>query len=168
MSDTTTSPHAKLWDLIKDIKFGMFTHRHTDGRLHSHPLTTQNQSIDEGAVLYFFVSRASDIAERVRTDGNVNISYAHPGKDSYVSVTGEARDVEDMATVQRLWTKTAEAWFPQGPADPDLQLLEVRIQQAEYWDVTDSKMTQLFKMAKAAVTGTTPQNLGEHKELKVS
>ncbi|WP_295856810.1 pyridoxamine 5'-phosphate oxidase family protein [uncultured Xylophilus sp.] len=167
MSDQT-SDHAKLWDLIKDIKFGMFTHRHGDGRLHSHPLTTQNQSLDEGAVLYFFVSRSSEIAARVREDGNVNIAYAHPGKDSYVSVSGEARDVEDRATVERLWTKMAEAWFPGGPTDPDLQLLEVRIIGAEYWDVTDSKVTQLFKMAKSVVTGKPPQDLGEHKELRVS
>ncbi|MDP3827291.1 MAG: general stress protein, partial [Polaromonas sp.] len=37
---TNTSDQQTLWDLIKDIKFGMLTHRHTDGMLHSHPLTT--------------------------------------------------------------------------------------------------------------------------------
>ena len=39
--------------------------------------------------------------------------------------------------------------------------------RAEYWDVDDSKMVQLFKMAKAAVTGKTP-DLGEHKKVAVS
>ncbi|MCZ8257651.1 MAG: general stress protein, partial [Polaromonas sp.] len=36
------SDHDTLWDLIKDIKFGMLTHRHGDGSLQGHPLTTQN------------------------------------------------------------------------------------------------------------------------------
>lgn len=34
--------------------------------------------------------------------------------------------------------------------------------------VDESKMVQLYKMAKAAVTGTPPRDLGEHKELKLS
>ena len=52
--DDNSSDQQKLWDMIKDIKFGMFTHRHTDGRLHSVPLTTQNRSLDEASTLYFF------------------------------------------------------------------------------------------------------------------
>lgn len=173
MSSTTnasktsqTTSQAKLWDLIKDIRFGMFTHRHPGGGLHSHPLTTQNKELDEDATIYYFVSRSGEVAQRVQNDPQVNISYAHPGKDSYVSISGTASISEDRAVIDRLWSKMAEAWFPKGPSDPDLALLAVRIDEAEYWDVTDSKMTQLFKMAKAAVTGHPPQDMGEHKEVR--
>ncbi|MBP7566680.1 MAG: pyridoxamine 5'-phosphate oxidase family protein [Burkholderiaceae bacterium] len=159
--------HDTLWKLIKDIRFGMFTHRHTDGRLHSHPLTTQNKSVDDDGVLYFFVSRSGEVAQRLRADGLVNIAYADPGADSYVSITGTARDSQDHAKIDELWTKAAEAWFPGGPTDPDLQLVEVQIEEAEYWNVTDSKMVQLFKMAKAVVTGKPPKDLGEHREVKL-
>lgn len=157
-----------LWDLIKDIKFGMLTHRHANGELHSHPLTTQNKSDDEGANLYFFISRKSELGQRIPHDGNVNVSYADPGDDSYVSVSGTAAIVEDQAKKDALFTSMAEAWFPGGATDPDLALLKVAIGHAEYWDVTDSKMVQLAKMAKAAITGEPPKNLGEHKELSVS
>ncbi len=163
-----TTDHEKLWDLIKDIRFGMLTHRHSDGMMHSHPLTTQNKSMDEGAVLYFFISSASEIATRVAGDGNVNVAYADPGADSYVSISGKAQIVNDLATKERLWSPMAKAWFPGGPTDEDLALLEVRIVHAEYWDVNDSKMVQLAKMAKAAITGEQPRNLGEHKELHLS
>ena len=64
-----------LWELIKDIKFGMLTHRHANGELHSHPLTTQNKSADEGSTLYFFISRKSELAQRVQQDGNVNSAH---------------------------------------------------------------------------------------------
>ena len=50
-----TDEQAKLWELIKDTRFGMLTHRHGDGQLHSHPLTTQNKKLDEGETLYFFI-----------------------------------------------------------------------------------------------------------------
>ena len=46
---STSNTHAKLWDLIKDTRFGMLVHRHGDGLLHSHPLTTQNKELDEQA-----------------------------------------------------------------------------------------------------------------------
>lgn len=165
---STTSPRQTLWDLIKHIRFGMLTHRHANGELHSHPLTTQNKSFDEGAKLYFFISRKSELAQRILQDGNVNVSYADPGDDSYVSVSGNGSIVDDMAKKEELFTAMAKAWFPAGVTDPDLALLVVTVGHAEYWDVTDSKMVQLVKMAKAAITGEPPKNLGEHKDLHLS
>lgn len=155
----------KLWELIKDIKFGMFTHRNTHGVLHGHPLTTQNRSVDEDAKLYFFVQRDSEIASAVGSDRQVCVTYADPGTDSYVSVSGEARIEDNQAKVDELFTEMAKAWFPGGPSDRSLALLSVRMRHAEYWETDDGKMVQLFKIAKAAVTGDTPPSLGEHKEV---
>jgi general stress protein 26 len=165
---TATSDHATLWDLIKDIKFGMLIHRHRDGSLQGHPLTTQNKSLDEGAVLYFFISHKSGMASRLREDGNVNLSYADTSADNYVSVAGTASISDNQAKKEELFTPLAKAWFSGGASDPDLALLEVRISHAEYWNAKDSKLTQLFKMAKSAITGERPQKMTEHKELHVS
>jgi hypothetical protein len=41
----------------------------------------------------------------------------------------------------------------------------VHIVKAEYWDVNDSKMVQMLKMAKAAVTGKPPTDMGEHRKV---
>lgn len=166
MSKSST-PHSHLWDLIKDMRFGMLTHRHADGMLHSHPLTTQNKSLDEQGLLYFFVSRTSEVGQRLVQDSNVNVAYADTHKDCYVSISGEARISEDMATKERLFNAMTKAWFPGGVKDPDLELVEIHIRHAEYWDVKDSKVTQLFKMATAAVTGQ-PPSMGEHKEVHFS
>ena len=157
-----------LWTLIKDIKFGMLTHRHTDGQLHSAPLTTQNMADDKGTALYFFISRKSETAACIAKDGNVNVAYAHPGDDRYVSVSGHGMVVEDQALKEYLFTPFAKAWFSGGATDPDLALLKVKIGHAEYWDVKESKMMQLAKMAKAAITGEPPEKMGEHKELNLA
>ena len=162
-----TDEHT-LWTLIKNIKFGMLTHRHANGQLHSAPLTTQNKADDEGMALYFFVSRQSDMAACIAKDANVNIAYAHPGDDRYVSVSGHASIVEDQIKKDYLFTPFAKAWFPGGATDPDLALLQVQIGHAEYWNVKENKMVQLAKMAKAAITGEPPSSLGEHKELNLS
>ena len=163
----STDGHT-LWTLIKDIKFGMLTHRHSDGQLHSTPLTTQNKADDEGTALYFFISRKSDVAACVAKDANVNVAYAHPGDDRYVSVAGHASIVEDQAKKDYLFTSFAKAWFPGGATDPDMALLQINIGHAEYWDVKESKMVQLAKMATAAITGKPPEKMGDHKEMNLS
>ena len=75
---------------------------------------------------------------------------------------------EDQTKKDYLFTSFAKAWFPRGATDPDLALLQVNIGHAEYWDVKESKMMQLFKMAQAVITGDPPDKLGEHKELSLS
>ncbi len=156
-----------LWELIKDIRFAMLTHRHADGSLHSHPLTTQNRSLKPGEPLYFFVSKQTEVGQRLGADGNVCLSYADLKEDRWISVSGQATISEDMDTKKKLFNALAKAWFPGGAEDPDLQLVEVRIVNAEYWDIKESKVTQLLKMATAAVTGNKP-DMGEHRELHVA
>ncbi|MDM0018557.1 pyridoxamine 5'-phosphate oxidase family protein [Variovorax saccharolyticus] len=163
-----TDEQAKLWELIKHTRFGMLTHRHGDGQLHSHPLTTQNKKLDEGATLYFFIPKDGEIARHVASDPSVNVAYADTDADSYVSVSGQAALLDDPAKKEELFNTMAKSWFPKGAGDPNLGLLAVRIVDAEYWDVDDSKMVQLFKMAKAAITGKPPADLGEHRKLDVA
>jgi general stress protein 26 len=169
MPETTTQSNARklLWELVKDIQFAMFTTR-ADGRLRSRPMTTQNSEVDERASLWFFMSRGSEAVNDIGADPVVNVAYADPGRDAYVSISGEAAVVEDRGKKEQLWSKLAEAWFPGGAGDPDLALVEVRIEDAEYWDVKESKVTQLFKMARAAVVSDPPTGMGEHGEVHMA
>jgi general stress protein 26 len=163
----TTKAREQLWDLIKDIKFAMFTTRHDNGHLHSRPMTTQNKKVDEDSSLWFFMSRSGDPVHDLEADSTVNIVYADTGKDSYVSVSGTAAVVDNLAKKEQLWTKAAEAWFTGGVTDPDLALVQVKITHANYWDVKSSKLVQLFAMAKAALTGKPPKDLGETGEVRM-
>ena len=164
---TSSSNQQTLWTLIKDIKFGMLTHRHANGVMHSMPLTTQNNADDEGNELFFFISRKGDLAQSMSQDASVNISYADPGEDTYVSVSGQGSIFEDQAKKEELFSVFAKAWFPGGATDPDLALLKVKIGHVEYWDTKASKMVQLVKMVTAAITGNLPQNMSEHKEFSL-
>ncbi|HYE40239.1 MAG TPA: pyridoxamine 5'-phosphate oxidase family protein [Ramlibacter sp.] len=154
-----------LWDLIKDTRFCMLSHRHADGSLHSHPLTTMNKQLGAEGCLYFFVSRKTEVGQRLRQDGSVNLAYANPDKDTWVSVTGVARVLEDLEKKRELFNPMAKAWFPGGPEDPEMELVAVEIDEAEYWNVKDNKLLQMLKMGKAAVTGDRPKNMGEHREV---
>ena len=173
MNDKASSPgengaeRERLWALIKNIRFAMFTTRHQNGHLHSRPMTTQNSAVEEDSSLWFFMSRKGEPVADLVTDPVVNVVYANPGEDSYVSVSGIAAVIEDGAKKRQLWSKLNEGWFPGGPTDPDLALVQVRIVHANYWDVKESQIVQLFKMAKAAITGTPPTGMGVHGEIRM-
>ncbi|MES2632152.1 MAG: pyridoxamine 5'-phosphate oxidase family protein [Pseudomonadota bacterium] len=166
MSNDTTGKtfHEALWTLIKDTRFALVTHRHPNGHLHAHPLTTQNRTLEPGEPLYFFVSKKSEFGQRVQADSNVCVAYGNLKDDSWVSISGNATVSEDMAKKKELFNALAKAWFPGGYEDPDLELVKVEILDAEYWNVHESKVTQLLKMATAAVTGNKP-DMGEHREM---
>lgn len=166
MSSQHAPAREQLWDLIKDTKFAMFTTRHPNGHLHARPMTLQNGSVDEDDTLWFFMSRSGDPLAELTAHPEVNVSFADPDDDHYVSVSGQARLCEDATKKKALWKKLNEAWFPGGPDDPDLALVEVRISHAHYWNVKESKLTQLFHMARAAVTGQPPRALGESGEVR--
>ena len=163
-----TEARTTLWNLIKDIRFAMFTTSSADGHLHSRPMTTQNSNLDEDSNLWFFMSKRGDAVADLAISQVVNVAYADTDADKYVSVAGQAAVVDDTAKKQQLWSKMAEAWFPGGPSDPDLALVRVRIAHANYWDVKSSKIVQLYKMAKAAVTGQPPTDMGEHAEIRLN
>ena len=110
----TSQARSHLWEMIHDIRFAMFTTRHSNGHLHSRPMTTQNAELDDDSSLWFFMSRKGDPVADIRAEPIVNLVYADPGDDTYVSVSGTAAVVEDKAKKQQLWSKLALAWFPGG------------------------------------------------------
>ncbi len=160
-----TDNTAKLWALIKDIKYGMFTAHHGNGHLHSRPMTTLNRD-EQSGVLWFFMSRSGEPAIDIESVPEVNVSYSDAGRDAYVSVSGTARIVNDPARKNMLWSPLMQAWFPGGVGDPDLALIAVTINHAEYWDVKTNKATKIYEMAKAAMTGTRP-DIGEHGQVRM-
>ena len=153
----------KLADLIDEASIAMLTTEEPDGTLRSRPLATLQ--MDGQGKLWFFTAMSSAKVGDIDQHRKVNLSYAHPGKQDYVSISGHARLFRDQRKMQELWTKWVEPWFPDGVNDPDLGLLEVTIDDAEYWDAPASKRERLFGLAKALSTGATDQ-LGEHAKVR--
>ncbi|TFW17398.1 pyridoxamine 5'-phosphate oxidase family protein [Duganella callida] len=145
---------------IKDIRFGMFTTMDDGRTLTSRPLTMQR--IDNEGNMWFFTSDEAPFIYDVQRHADVNVSFARPDDQLYLSVTGQAYFVKDRAKARELWHPSVRAWFPGGLDDPHLAMIRVKIQSAEYWDAKASRMRQLMQLAKAAVTGRSPVDIGQH------
>ena len=162
MSDHLTSISAKeLSDKIKSIRFAMFTTADEHGHLISRPMT--NQEMDAEGNLWFFTSTETDLWENIVSRPEVNIAFAEPEDHLYVSVSGKAERVVDRAKIKSLWNPAVQAWYPHGPDDPHVVLVRVVTRTAEFWDSKGGKIVQMFEMAKAVLTGSTPEvDAGEH------
>ncbi len=161
---TSNDLYEDVWKRIKDIRFAMLTTIDEDGSLTARPMTTVQKEF--GGTLWFFTSRSSPGAKAVDANGMAGVHYSEPKDDVYVSLSGEARLEHDRARMEALWSPMVKAWFPGGIDDPDLVMVRIDVHKAEYWDVTESKAVQLFKMANAAITGEPPK-LGEHRTVSM-
>jgi general stress protein 26 len=141
----------KLASLIKDIHFAMLTTVCRDGSLRSRPMATQHDDFD--GVLWFFTDVKSAKVHEIEDDQHVNVSYADPGSNTYVSVSGRATLVRDKVILKELWNPMYKAYFPKGLQDPNVALLRVAVERAEYWDSPSSTLVQLGGFVKAVVTG---------------
>lgn len=149
--DPQATQWAQLLEKIRDIKFAMLTTEDDDGALHSRPMATL-EAEDQG-VLWFFTGRSTHKTQEIGHHPRVNLAYASGDKDTFLSVAGTASLLDDPAKARELWSPFMKAWFPQGLDDPDLVLIRVEVESAEFWDVASKKMMTLFRLAKAMAGG---------------
>jgi len=142
----------------------MLTTVDTEGCLRSRPMQTQQAEFDGD--LWFFTGRDTHKTDEVSRDNHVNLSYAEPGDNRYVSVSGTASLVSDQAKIKELWNPLLKAWFPKGVDDPNIVLLKVEVDKAEYWDAPSSKVVQIVGFMKALATGER-YHPGENKVLSL-
>ncbi|QOY92581.1 pyridoxamine 5'-phosphate oxidase family protein [Massilia sp. UMI-21] len=166
MSDHHAQAHAAaLSEKIGSMRFAMFTTRDANGHLVSQPMT--NQEVDADGALWFYTRTTTELWENIVHQPEVNLSFADPDNSTWVSVSGTAERVVERAKIHALWNAMVQAWFPAGPEDEHVVLVRVMPHAAEYWDANDSKMVRMFAMAKAAVTGSTPDLDADHGTIRM-
>lgn len=141
----------KLNELIKDIETAMLVTADADGTLRSRPMGTQQ--IESDGDLWFFTGKNTGKTHAIEHDQHVNVTYSSPKDNRYVSVSGRAELVADKRKVEELWNPLLKAWFPEGVDDPNIILIRVHVESAEFWDLNSSTMVQLMGFAKSIFTG---------------
>jgi general stress protein 26 len=144
-----TTGVAKLVELTKDIRITMFTTIDAEGHFVSRPMA-QQLTEDDGD-LWFFAERDSRVIEQINANPHVSLTLS--SNDTWISIDGDARMVDDSAKAKELWNSFVEAWLPQGPDDPSVVLIKVEPHTAEYWDSPGGRVASLISLVKAKVTG---------------
>ena len=164
MSETSREEAIKVMaGIVKDVKFAMLTTTTAEGHLHARPMTTQEKEYDGD--LWFIGAKDTEAVADMKARPQVNVSFSDPGKGTYLSVNGTAELVEDKTKLDELWSDFYKAYFPQGKEDPNIQLIKINAQGAEFWE-GDGKVKSLFQMAKGLIKGEQP-DLGKNDTVKL-
>ena len=162
-TSNSSADFEKLREMIKDIDFCMLTTVDENNDMHSRPMSL-NSEVDQEGNMWFFTSASSHKVSELSRLPKCNVSFANPDDSRFVSISGAAELVTDRGKIEELWKPVLKAWFPKGTDDPDLALLRIGIEKAEYWDSPSSTVAQVVSFVSALVTGKSA-GWGENKKI---
>lgn len=131
--------------LIKGIDIAMLTSV-TEQGLVSRPMKTQEVEFDGD--LWFLTMKDTNVYGELVNYPNVNIAYV--GK-SYVSIRGKAELVDSRDKIKEYWNIAYGNMLNTTSDDPNLILIKVKADTAEYWDM--GNWTKVVKQLFNKLTG---------------
>ncbi len=152
----------KLRELVKKIDYCMLTTLDDDGSLRSRPMSSNGEIEANGGLWFFTYGDSHKVVEAEHHQ--VNVSFSAPDRQSYVSLSGQAELVRDRSKMQELWKPELKAWFPKELDEPDIALLKVNVEKAEYWDAPAGWVAKTIGFVKAVTTGEKAKS-GENVKL---
>jgi general stress protein 26 len=144
----------KLHGLLKDFSTVVLVTM-DGGEFHARPMAVAK--VDENTDLWLFTSRDSTKVREIEADARVQV-LGQNGYTSCVVLAGQALVVGDRTLIREMWKPAFKVWFPDGAEDPNIVLLHIKGERAEYWDSTGmNRFSYLYQSIKAAATGTAPE-----------
>jgi len=149
----------RAWELMDKIGFAMLV-THDGDRLRARPMRAFLER--EANAIYFLTDARRHKDEEIARNPGVNLSFANASDQKYVSVTGNAAVSNDRARIKQLFSTPAKAWWNSAD-DPNIRVLKITPDDAEFWD-TPGSVISYVKMAAAAVTGSRPE-IGDNRKV---
>lgn len=153
----------KLKELLEDVNYCMMIVE-DGGKLSGRPMSINK--VEEDGSLWFFTKKTSFQVSELKKDANVAIAIVDSEEDSYLMINGIANLIDNQQKIEELWSPILKAWFPKGPEDNEILLIQVVPKDADYWKGNSSKIAFAFNIVKSLVTGEQYSD-GEHGSLKL-
>ncbi|GAA1359622.1 pyridoxamine 5'-phosphate oxidase family protein [Arthrobacter rhombi] len=158
---TENDPMIRLATLLREADTAMLTTVSTDGKLISRPMTTQDT--DFLGDLWFVFSKESPQASQIQKAAEVNVAFET--KNTWVSISGSGHIVEDRIKLEEHWTSAMDAWFPHGIDSPEVALLRVEVESAQYWETKAGPLTAVIEKIKARGSDEQP-DIGQSQKVE--
>jgi general stress protein 26 len=163
MAEDQNAAADKLWRLTRQIGTAMLTTR-DQNVLRSRPMMVRHDS--DAPRLWIFVKSGDAVNREVTAEPDVNLSFADPENGDYVSISGQAKVVDDRDQAAALWSPEIGAWYPGDLADPELRLLRIDVSHGEYWDQASGLMTSALETVERHLLNPVPRE-AENKKVTV-
>lgn len=144
------SKSERFETLLEGFDHAMLVSVAEDRSLHARPMAIAAH--DDVARLRFATSSESAKADEMTH--RPDVAVVMQDDDVYMAISGTASIIADPARVEQLWQPSWKLWFPGGPKDPRLVLIEIEPVRAEYWDREGArKLEFLWEAGKALASG---------------
>src|SRR5690348_18018121 len=159
----TAESEARVWNILEKSSVGMLTTHGAQG-LRARPLDARPDR--EAGVIQFVTDVRGLKDDEIEADSRVGFTVIDTGDNAYLSITGRASITRDNISAAKIWKKTDDVWWPDGPGDHHVRVLTIEPIQAELWDGPASRLVAAYEFAKAKLTGNKP-DLGENRKVTV-
>ena len=156
-------PVDHVWEIAVKIKTCMLVTMSV-GKMRSRPMHAMPDR--DAGYLWFITDQRGAKDEEIRAAPDVCLGFADTASNTYLSMTGRAELLHDPAKARELWSTETQAWWPKGPTDPDVRVLRVIPESAEYWDARGNSITVALKLVAARLSGQ-PPDLGENRKVRL-
>ena len=96
-----------------------------------------NGEVEFDGDVWFFSGGDTRKVREIEATPRVDLAYADVEQWRFVSMSGRARIVRDVAKKQELWLDELERWFEDGPESDDVVLIKVTPTVVPYWTKSD-------------------------------
>lgn len=159
----------KVCEMVKKIQFAMMTTEDEKGNLKSRPMAIQDVSCSpDGSTCLLWLytyAQSSKISQLQQHGLKCCLALADTSKQNYVSLTGECAITQDKSDIEKHWSTSLNAWFPQGKDTPGITVIKFTTHEVEYWDSTSAPVANLISFVKSTLKGEVAHP-GEHGLLK--
>lgn len=123
---------ARIARLMRKLDFCMLTTAGEDG-LRSRPMSNNGEVEFDGDVWFFTAADSRKVADVAATP-TVQLSFTDLERWLFISMSGEASIVTDVAKKKELWMEELEQWFEDGPESDDVVLLKITPTTVAWWN----------------------------------
>lgn len=141
----------RFYELLKGFHNAMIV-THTGGdALRARPMAIAG--LESNCAMWFITDISSAKAHEIQNDTHVLVTCQNDST-AYLSIRGRATINQSRVKIAQLWKEPYKVFFPKGPEDPQISLIEFKPDEGEYWDNGGfNKVKYLYEAAKAYVAG---------------
>jgi len=107
--------------------------------------------------VWFITANGTELGKSVQSGPQTaQLVIVDDGAGLYADLEGTLTHCTDQKALDEVWNSSAEAWFDDGKTDPQVCLMRFSPAMGEISVTPASGVKYLYEMAKARITGTTP------------
>jgi general stress protein 26 len=153
----------RVWDIVEKTGVGMLTTQF-EGGLRARPLEARPDR--DAGLIQFIIDVRGLKDDEIEAQHDICFTVIDADDKAYLSISGRADVLRDPVLAAKIWKKTDDVWWPDGPDDRNVRVLRIEPATAELWDGPASATVARLEFAKARATGEKP-HLGENRKVTV-